>query len=74
MTTPPAICPMNKPIRDQNTSPPKTKASAPVTSAVIWRFAPTQRVNWFQALPWRSSSGTNPTDLRSMVGWATGDP
>ena len=27
-----------------------------------------------QALPWRSSSGTNPTDLRSMVGWATGDP
>ncbi|MNI55299.1 hypothetical protein D3C73_1102400 [compost metagenome] len=35
ITTPPSTCPMNSPIKDQNTSPPSTTANAPVTMAVI---------------------------------------
>ncbi len=37
---------MSRPISDQNTSPPRTTARAPVTMAVICRLAPSQRVNW----------------------------
>ncbi|MNZ25207.1 hypothetical protein D3C78_423710 [compost metagenome] len=46
ITPPPSTWPMNRPISDQNTSPPSTTARAPVTMAVICRLAPSQRVNW----------------------------
>ncbi len=57
ITTPPNICPMSRPISDQNTSPPSTTASAPVTMAVICRLQPNHRVNWLNRRPCRSAWG-----------------
>ena len=57
ITAPPIICPISKPTSDQNTSPPSTTASAPVTTAVTCRLAPSQSVNWLNRLPCRSASG-----------------
>ncbi len=65
ITAPPSRLPTARPTTDQKAPPPKTTASAPVTTAVIWRFAPSQRVNWEKAVPCRSLSGTTSMDRTS---------
>lgn len=51
ITAPPISCPSSSAISDQNTSPPSTTASAPVTIAVICMFADSHNVNWLSKPP-----------------------